>query len=160
MKATLLLLAILALLPGVSAAQAPAPAPSQPPSQAPPAAPPVPDGFSYNAGGRRDPFVSRLNRGSDMRGASIGARPAGLAGLATSEVTLKGTIASRGGFVAVLQGADTKTYIVREGDRLLDGTVRTITQDALVIVQQVNDPLSLQKQREVRKALRQIEEAK
>jgi hypothetical protein len=49
---------------------------------------------------------------------------------------------------------------VREGDRLLDGTVRTITQDEMVLQQQVNDPLSLEKQREVRKVLRQTEEAK
>ena len=34
---------------------------------------------------------------------------------------------------------------------------RTITQNDLVIVQQVNDPLSLEKQREVRKVLRQVE---
>ena len=38
-----------------------------------------------------------------------------------------------------------------------DGTIRTISQNDLVIVQQVNDPLSLEKQREVRKVLRQIE---
>jgi hypothetical protein len=49
---------------------------------------------------------------------------------------------------------------VRTGDRLLDGTVRAITQSAVVILQQVNDPLSLEKQREVRKVLRQTEEAK
>jgi hypothetical protein len=42
----------------------------------------------------------------------------------------------------------------------MDGTVRTITPEAVVILQQVRDPLSLDKQREVRKTLRQIEEAK
>ncbi len=63
----------------------------------------------------------------------------------------------REGFVGVLQGADQKTYIVRTGDRLFDGTIRTISQNDMVIVQQVNDPLSLEKQREVRKMLRQVE---
>ena len=67
---------------------------------------------------------------------------------------------SHGGFVGILQGVDNKTYIVRVGDKLLDGTIRTITADAMVILQQVNDPLSLEKQREVRKLLRQTEEAK
>ena len=66
----------------------------------------------------------------------------------------------RDGYLAMLLGADTKTYIVRSGDRLLDGTIQTITTDSLVILQQVNDPLSPQKQREVRKMLRQTEEAK
>ena len=49
---------------------------------------------------------------------------------------------------------------MRAGDKLLDGTIRTITQNAMVILQQVNDPLSLEKQREVRKVLRQTDEAK
>jgi Tfp pilus assembly protein PilP len=89
-----------------------------------------------------------------------GARPNGLAGLETGEVTLKGTLASQGTYVGILQGSDQKTYIVKAGDRLLDGTIRAITPDSMVITQQVTDPLSLEKQREVRKLLRQTEEAK
>jgi Tfp pilus assembly protein PilP len=132
--------------PPATAEQAPAPAPLEPP------------GFTYNPEGRRDPFVTLLRRGTTTtRGAATGARPAGLAGLETAEVTLRGTVRSREGFVAILQGADQKTYIVRAGDKLFDGTVRTITQNDLVILQQVNDPLSLEKQREVRKVLRQVE---
>jgi Tfp pilus assembly protein PilP len=143
------------------------PAPhATPPTATPPAAAPAaagpelePQGYTYRPEGRRDPFTSLLMRGSQTR-PTLGARAAGLAGLETSEVTLKGTIASQGGFVGILQGADTKTYIVRAGDRLLDGTIRTITQDSMVVTQQVTDPLSLEKQREVRKVLRQTEEAK
>jgi type IV pilus assembly protein PilP len=138
-----------------SAGQAPASA-----GQAQPAAPES-QGFTYNPEGRRDPFVSLLRRGGTGLGPTIGGvRPPGLGGLETAEVTLKGTVQSQGGFVGILLGADQKTYIVRAGDRLLDGTVRSITQNALVILQQVNDPLSLEKQREVRKVLRQIDEAK
>jgi len=59
-----------------------------------------------------------------------------------------------------MQGSDNKTYIVRAGDKLLDGTIRTINPDSVVIAQQVTDPLSLVKQREVRKVLRQTEEGK
>ena len=95
-----------------------------------------------------------------MQKPTLGARPAGLAGLETSEVTLKGTIATQGAFVGILQASDQKTYIVKAGDKLLDGTIRTINPDSLVITQQVTDPLSLEKQREVRKLLRQTEEAK
>ena len=154
------------------AAPAPAPAAPAPASAAPaPAAPapaaattagetPIePPGFTYDPDGRRDPFVSLVRRGSTTtRGGTGGAvRPAGLAGLETSEVTLRGTVRSREGFVGILQGADQKTYIVRAGDKLFDGTVRTISQNDMVILQQVNDPLSLEKQREVRKVLRQAE---
>jgi Tfp pilus assembly protein PilP len=84
----------------------------------------------------------------------MGSRPQGLAGLSASEVALKGTLNSRTGFVALVQGADNRTYIVRPGDKLLDGTIQTITEEAMVILQQVDDPLSLQKERAVRKSLR------
>ena len=131
-------------------------APAQPAGN-PPAPPTEPPGYTYSAEGRRDPFVSLLRRGRDARGSAVGARPNGLAGLSVGEVTLRGTVRSREGFVAILQGADQKTYIVRAGDKLFDGTIRTVSQNDMVIMQQVNDPLSLDKQREVRKVLRQAE---
>lgn len=118
-----------------------------------------PQGYTYNPDGRRDPFISLLRRGADER-SNTGPRPTGLAGIGTSEVSLRGTMISRGGFVGILQGVDNKSYIVRVGDKLLDGSIRSITADAMVILQQVNDPLSLEKEREVRKLLRQTEEAK
>jgi Tfp pilus assembly protein PilP len=118
-----------------------------------------PQGFTYNPEGRRDPFVSLTRRGADEH-ANNGARVSGLAGMASSEVVLKGTLISRGGYVGILQGLDNKSYIVRVGDKLADGAIRSISADAMVILQQVNDPLSLEKQREVRKLLRQTEEAK
>jgi len=150
--------------PATPAPGAPAPAPAAPggPAQ-PPAAPAVPpegQGYTYNAEGRRDPFVSLLRRGAEPRQASAGSRVPGLAGLAAGEITLKGTMQSRNGYVALVQGVDSKTYIVRPGDKLFDGTIRTITANAMIILQQVNDPLSLEKQREVRKVLRQADEVK
>ncbi|MBF8299825.1 MAG: hypothetical protein HW394_195 [Acidobacteria bacterium] len=127
-------------------------------AQAPPQAASAsePPGFTYRSEGRRDPFVSMARRGTGI-GGTAGVRPAGLAGLEVAEVALRGTLRSGAGFVAMLQGADQKTYIARVGDRLFDGTVRTISQNDMVILQQVNDPLSLDKQREVRKVLRQAE---
>ena len=153
--------------PAAPAAQTPAkpaaPAATAPaaPAAAAPSGPQLePQGYTYDPQGRRDPFVSLLRRGSDVRRPTLGIRPAGLGGLETSEVTLRGTLASRGSYVGILQGSDSKTYIVKAGDKLLDGTIRTINPDSLVITQQVTDPLSLEKQREVRKVLRQTEEAK
>jgi hypothetical protein len=161
-----------ALSPSAVAAQAAAPETPAPttadaatgtlPGQAAPAQTTAiePRGYDYDAEGRRDPFVSLIRRGTDVQGSAPAARPAGLAGLSTSEVSLRGTVKARDGFVAMLQGADNKTYLVRVGDRLLDGTVRTITANALMIEQKVNDPLSDNAVREVRKVLRQAEEAK
>jgi Tfp pilus assembly protein PilP len=116
-----------------------------------------PQGFTYDPGTRRDPFVSLLRRGAD---AGPSAARGGLAGLGAAEVNLRGTLESRGSYLGILQGSDAKTYIVRAGDRLLDGTIRSISADAMVILQQVDDPLSVDKEREVRKILRQMEEAK
>jgi Tfp pilus assembly protein PilP len=150
--------------PAAGSAPAPpnAPAPASPPAAAPATAatPLEPQGYTYDPQSRRDPFVSLLRRGSDVPHAPGSNRPNGLAGLETSEVTLKGTIATQGTYVGILQGSDNKTYIVRAGDKLLDGTIRVINPESMVIAQQVTDPLSLEKQREVRKVLRQNEEGK
>ena len=117
-----------------------------------------PQGFTYNAEGRRDPFVVLLKRGSDAAATTAAARAAGLAGLSTGEVTLRGVLLSEGSYVGMLLGSDDKTYIVRPGDRLADGTITAITGDALVVLQQVNDPLAAQTAREVRKALRRTDD--
>jgi Tfp pilus assembly protein PilP len=84
-------------------------------------------------------------------------RPPGLPGLLIGEVTVKGVLRDRMGFVAMLQAPDNKTYTVRVGDKLLDGTVKAINQEKVVFSQDVNDPLSLVKQREVPKPVRQAD---
>jgi hypothetical protein len=64
------------------------------------------------------------------------------------------------GLLAMILGSDNKTYIVHQGDKLLDGSIKTITAQGLVIEQDVNDPLSVVKQREVRRLLRGLEDPK
>jgi Tfp pilus assembly protein PilP len=119
-----------------------------------------PQGFTYDPDGRRDPFVSLLRRGADSMPVAAARRESGLAGLGAAEISLRGTMKSAGAFVGIVQGVDSKTYIVRAGDRLADGSIRTITADSMVILQQVSDPLSPGKVQEVRKGLRQTEEGK
>jgi Tfp pilus assembly protein PilP len=144
------------------AAQTPtpaAPAPAQAAAAQTPASEPAPGGmYAYQSDGRRDPFVSLLGIGADSRGAQK--RAEGAAGLAVAELSVRGVMQSRGALVAMVQGPDNRTYIVHQGDKLLDGTIKSITPQGLVIVQEVNDPLSLAKQREVRKLLRSIEDVK
>jgi hypothetical protein len=161
MRALLLTFAVGVMAAGIAFAQNPVPAPAAPAAPAPGTVSPaeVPQGFTYNPENRRDPFVSLIRRGGGDITATGGLRPAGLAGLLTSEVTLRGVIQGQNGWVGMLLGSDQKTYIVRGGDKLLDGVVQSITPTGIVIMQQVNDPLSLEKQREVRKPLRQTSEA-
>jgi Tfp pilus assembly protein PilP len=138
-----------------------APGEAQAPAQAPSAAVATtraPDNFTYNPEGRRDPFVSLLARGSEPGPTTH--HGDGLGNLAVEDLSLKGVVQSRGGFVAVVQGPDSKTFIVHANDRLLNGSVKTITAQDMIVLQDVDDPLSIAKQREVRKSLRTIDETK
>ena len=67
---------------------------------------------------------------------------------------------SQGALVAMVKGPDKQTFLVRAGDKLLDGVIKSITPQGLVITQEVTDPLSLVKQRDVKKLLRSLEDAK
>ena len=80
--------------------------------------------------------------------------------MAVADISVRGIMQSKGGLVAMVQGADNKTYIVHQGEKFLDGTLKSITPQTLVIVQEVSDPLSLVKHREVRKQLRSLEDVK
>jgi hypothetical protein len=135
-------------------AQVPAAMPPATPAEAPPA-----ETYSYNPEGRRDPFVSLLLRGNEIS-TTGDSRPEGRDGLLIGEVSVRGIVRNRTSYVAMLQGPDSKTYIIHTGDKMLDGMVKAITADAVVFGQDVNDPLSLVKQREVRKTLRVLEEGK
>ena len=119
---------------------------------APPAPAAVAAPYSYDPQGRRDPFVSLVARGSDP--GSAASRPSGLPGLLISEVAVKGIVRDRSGLIAMVQGTGTKTFIVRPGEKLMDGSVKAITSDSVVFAQDVNDPLSMVKQKEVRKTVR------
>jgi len=151
---------------------APAPAPTQPAAAAGPAAqpaaggqtppavqaPPPAETYTYQPEGRRDPFLNLLGTGIEPR--TSGRRSDGAAGMTVAEISVRGVLQSRGALVAMIAGPDNKTYIVHAGDKLLDGTIKTITPQGLIVIQEVNDPLSLVKQREVRKMLRSLEDAK
>ena len=75
-------------------------------------------------------------------------------------MALRGIVLSDGAYLAVLQAPDEKTYIVRDNDKLFDGFISAITTDAVVFMQEVNDPLSLVTEREVRRPLRGVEDAR
>ncbi len=104
---------------------------------------------------------SRTSWGSGVQQSVLGAqRPIGPAGITVDELSVRGIMQSRGRLIATIQGPDNKSYVVHAGDKLLDGVIKAVTIQGLVIVQEVNDPLSLVKQREVIKRLRSQEDAK
>ena len=101
-------------------------------------------------------FLCIRKTGNDPK--NPGFRPPGIQGMSVNEISVRGVIEKLdGGYVAMIQGPDNKTYSIHTGDRLFDGLVRAVNAEGLVIVQEVNDPLSLVKQREVSKKLRSLE---
>ena len=153
------LLGVMLVLAGSPAAAQSAPPAAQPAAQPAPLQPAAPQPveaakapYSYDPEGRRDPFESLLGRGNDPKTPS--ARPSGVAGLLISDVSVKGILRDRNGFVAMIQAPEGKTFLVKQGDKLFDGSVKAISQDKVIFSQDVNDPLSLVKQREIPKAVR------
>jgi Tfp pilus assembly protein PilP len=140
-------------------AQAQPPAAQSAPAQPAPVATPS-EPYTYQTDGRRDPFLSLVGAGPDIRPSASSRKAEGTAGMTLAEVSVRGVMQGRGTLVAMVQGPDNKTYIVHQGDKFLDGTIKAITAQGLVVVQDVNDPLSLVKQREVRKLLRSLEDSK
>jgi Tfp pilus assembly protein PilP len=131
--------------------------PAETPAEKPAPAPPAPvEVYTYAPQGRRDPFLNLLGTGTEP----TGKRGEGPAGMTSAEISVRGVLESRGALVAMISGPDGKTYVVHSGDKLADGTIKSVTSQGLIIIQEVNDPLSLVKQREITKLLRALEVAK
>ncbi|HVG56266.1 MAG TPA: hypothetical protein VM846_17635 [Vicinamibacterales bacterium] len=164
MRLTFLLLAVtLAAATSVSG-QAPASTPGTPrPATVTTPATPVPalepTGYTYDPSGRRDPFISLVRRTASALGTSASSRPAGIAGLSTEEIVIRGLVKGRNGWKAMVKAVDGRSYQLVAGDELLDGTVKMVTADGLIVLQNVNDPLSTARKREVKKLLRPTLEA-
>ena len=128
--------ALLAAMPTIPGA-VPAAVGEQPPPVPRRAAPAAPAAVAGQAvagqgpDGGRDPFVRPMMPDSPAR---VEARPAGAAGLVVDEAVLRGVVATRGGRLAMLEGPDARTWVVRCGDRLHDGVVREVTADAVVFL--------------------------
>jgi Tfp pilus assembly protein PilP len=119
----------------------------------------APDEYTYKAEGRRDPFLGlSAAAGSDVR--VVDKRHDGPAAFMVGEISVRGIMQSRSSLVAMIKGPDNKTYLIHQGDKLADGVVKMVTPQGLVVLQDISDPLSAQKQREVRKLLRSLEDAK
>jgi Tfp pilus assembly protein PilP len=167
------LLAVLALALATPAlAQAPTPAPGTAPAPEASPAPasdtiksiidqelqPDPTGYTYSPQGRRDPFVSLLKPVSADQGART--RRPGMEGFLIQEVALKGIVRTPKGFTAMLLGTDGKSYFVNVGQRLFDGVIVSIDATTVTLRQEVSDPLSTVKSRDVKKTLYPTEEAR
>jgi type IV pilus assembly protein PilP len=109
-----------------------------------------PGAYTYNPAGRRDPFVSLLK---PVGPAGPGERPHGMEGFLIQEVALKGIVRSEGAFIAMLLGTDGKSYFCKVGQRLFDGQITAIDKESVTFRQDVTDPLSPVRTRDVKRTL-------
>ncbi len=100
------------------------PAQGAAPSDTP--APPVTP--TYDPGGRRDPFVPLAGTAPAPNG-----RPPGLAGIAAGELSLRGIVVAGGVRAAVLEAAGGRSWLVRGGERLLDGVIGLIGAETVEV---------------------------
>ena len=103
------------------------------------------DTYRYDPQGRRDPFRSLIGPAPKLEGD----RPPGVAGLLIDEMKLQGVFKTRQGLTGMVQGVDNKGYLLRVGDKVLDGEVIRITPTSVVFRQEVNDPTRIERYREV-----------
>lgn len=107
--------------------------------------------YRYDPQGRRDPFRSLVGPAPKIE---PGQRPPGVPGFLIDEIKLTGIIrAPKQGMVGVVSGPDNKGYLIRVGDKVLDGEVIRITPSSVVFRQEVNDPTRIERYREVVKDL-------
>jgi type IV pilus assembly protein PilP len=107
-------------------------------------------GFTYDPAGRRDPFRSLLGGRPPEE---LGGRPPGLRGMGVEEVRVLGVMRLPEGFVAMVQGTDSLSYMIRPGTALYDGNVERIEPGRVVFKMPVADPRSLKPYREVVRTL-------
>ena len=108
------------------------------------------DTYRYDPQGRRDPFRSLIGPTPQLE---PGQRPPGVPGFLIDEIKLTGIVRTKQGIVGVISGPDNKGYLIRVGDKVLDGEVIRITPSSVVFRQEVNDPTRIERYREVVKDL-------
>jgi type IV pilus assembly protein PilP len=108
------------------------------------------DTYRYDPQGRRDPFQSLVGPAPRIQ---PGQRPPGVPGFLIDEMKLQGIVRTKQGLVAMINGPDNKGYLIRTGDKVLDGEVIRITASSVVFRQEVNDPTRIERYREVVKDL-------
>jgi len=110
------------------------------------------EGYSYDPAGRRDPFISLLQR--TLLKEAPQQRPEGVPGLLIDEIEVKGIFRMQQRTFAQVQASDKdKSYLIQEGDQLYDGEVVSIAPGEVTFKQVVNDPSVIKPFREVVKKL-------
>jgi Tfp pilus assembly protein PilP len=99
---------------------------------------------------RRDPFESLVGR---QQGKGSAVLPPGKAGLQVSTLRLDGIVKAPNGMIAVVSNPQARTYFLREGDHLFDGTVEKISMDGVSFHEEGKDAFGKPMERQVNKRI-------
>jgi Tfp pilus assembly protein PilP len=134
------------------AAKAKAPAKPAAPKPEKTAAPGTAPTESELRAARRDPFESLIGRQQAAAAASKNLPP-GKAGLQVSTLRLDGIVKAPNGMIAVVSNPQARTYFLREGDHLYDGTVEKISMDGVSFHEEGKDAFGKPVERQVNKRI-------
>jgi len=99
---------------------------------------------------RRDPFESLVTHGTGKAAPNL---PPGKAGLQVSTLRLDGIVRAPNGMIAVVSNPQARTYFLREGDHLYDGSVEKITMDGVAFHEEGKDAFGKPVERQVNKRI-------
>jgi hypothetical protein len=98
---------------------------------------------------RRDPFESLVGR-QNKAPTNL---PPGKLGLQVSTLRLDGIVRSPNGMIAVVSNPQARTYFLREGDRLYDGSVEKISMDGVSFHEEGKDAFGKPVEHQVNKRI-------
>jgi len=98
---------------------------------------------------RRDPFESLIGR---QNKAPLNLPP-GKQGLQVSTLRLDGIVRAPNGMIAVVSNPQARTYFLREGDRLYDGSVEKISMDGVSFHEEGKDAFGKPVEHQVNKRI-------
>jgi hypothetical protein len=98
---------------------------------------------------RRDPFESLIGR-QNKPPVNL---PPGKLGLQVGTLRLDGIVRAPNGMIAVVSNPQARTYFLREGDRLYDGSVEKISMDGVSFHEEGKDAFGKPVERQVNKRI-------
>src|SRR5260370_7123251 len=99
---------------------------------------------------RRDPFESLVGGQGNEDGGTLAA---GIRGLQVSTLRLDGLVKGPNGMIAVVSNPQARTYFLREGDHLYDGSVEKISMDGVSFHEEGKDAFGKPVEHQVNKRI-------
>jgi hypothetical protein len=99
------------------------------------------ESIPYISGNRRDPFLNPKHYRKSVAPNSDeeiarGLPPPGIAGTYIAQAVLEGISIGKDRRIAIIRGAESRSYFLKEGTRLFDGYIKSILDDSIIFVRE------------------------